>query len=130
MTTQHTLEPWKYDFNQLAVFDDGRTPVCLTEDEYNHARKCVKACDGFGKGNYPIPSLRDCYDKYAALQQQHSECVALNVKQANTIGELMQQRAELLADLRTARKMADLAHSKHEIVAFLDEAIAKVGDKT
>lgn len=44
---QHTPEQaWRFEFDQLMVYDDGRTPMYLTDAEYNHARACVSACAG------------------------------------------------------------------------------------
>lgn len=37
--------PFSHDFGQLAIFENGRTPVLLLEDQYNRARACWNACD-------------------------------------------------------------------------------------
>jgi len=89
MTTQHTPEPWIYDFSQLAVFDNGRTPICLTKDEYNHARSCVTLCAELSDGDFAGFKLLGGIKKYIAeLLDQRSKAE--------------QQRDELLAALKKA----------------------------
>ena len=54
------IEPmFQYEFNQLAVYENGRTPCLLTEEQYRRAKACVNACAGIDtavleSGNMPM----------------------------------------------------------------------------
>lgn len=46
MENKHTPEMmFQFDFDQLARYENGRTPVLLSEEQYRRARACVNACD-------------------------------------------------------------------------------------
>ena len=78
------IEPmFQYEFNQLAVYENGRTPCLLTEKQYRRVRACVNACDGVQD-----PSM-----------YQLGKMLKLADKQRTSIFNLERQRDELLAEL-------------------------------
>ena len=70
---------FQYDFDQLARYENGRTPVLLTEEQYNRARACVNACAGIStdsqEENLPVKELARRYN--AALRQRDELLAAL-----------------------------------------------------
>lgn len=73
---KHTPEPmFQYQFRQLATYENGRTPVLLTEAQYCRAKSCIDACAGMT-----------------------SEQVSHGIVSASVFSYVVQQRDELLAD--------------------------------
>lgn len=75
----HTLEPmFQFDFNQLATFENGRTPVLLTEDQYRRAQSCVNALEGLN--DYALAggwSFRGIEAYAKGLEKQRDELLAV-----------------------------------------------------
>ena len=97
---KHTLEPmFQYEYRLLATYEDGRTPVILTAEQYRRARACINACAG-------IPTSR--------LEAGAADILAYSM-------ELKKQRDELLAallesgqvacDMSPEKKLADDANA-------------------
>lgn len=85
--SENTQGPFSHRFDQLAVMEgSGRTPVLLTEDEYNRAKACWDACDGI--------STEDIEDTTFAEQAEF----ALGL--AKAVDALKAQRDELLDMMR------------------------------
>lgn len=72
---KHTPEPmFQFDFNQLATFENGRTPILLTEDQYRRAKACVNACAGMS--NEQVSHGLVSASVHSALAQQRDELLA------------------------------------------------------
>lgn len=104
-----TDKMFQYDFDQLARYENGRTPVLLTEDQYRRARACVNACAGISTDRLedlgkPLMNHLFGADEHAA--------------------KLMKQRDELLAALETVNESA-VCFAKNEYSISAD-AISKV----
>ena len=99
---KHTLEPmFQYEFRLLTTYENGRTPVLLTAEQYRRARACINACAG-------IPTSR--------LEAGAADILAYSM-------ELKKQRDELLAALLEISQVAcDMSPEKK----LADDAIAGV----
>lgn len=45
MSAKHTPGPFSPRFDQLAVYENGRTPVLLLQSEYERAQRCWQSHD-------------------------------------------------------------------------------------
>lgn len=77
--SEHTKGPFAHRFDQLATFENGRTPVFLLESEYNRARAAWNACEGIStenlEHNLPVLELAKRYN--AAIRQRDDLLAAL-----------------------------------------------------
>lgn len=89
MSAEHTPSPFAHRFDQLATYENGRTPLFLLEADYNRARACWDACER-------IPT---------DLLEQHAGVVPAMVP----YWQLQAQRDELLAALKGVVRVADRA---------------------
>lgn len=91
----HTLEPmFQFDFNQLATFENGRTPVLLTEDQYRRAQSCVNALEGLN--DYALAggwSFRGIEAYAKGLEKQRDELLAALKKVLPAINDIRDLRA-------------------------------------
>ncbi|MGB4064212.1 MAG: hypothetical protein WBK19_10345 [Azonexus sp.] len=104
---------FQYDFDQLARYENGRTPVLLTEEQYRRARACVNACVGISTDRLedlgkPLMNHLFGADEHAA--------------------NLVKQRDELLAASASVAELCDL-HCRwdrrfDDALDALDSAIA------
>jgi len=103
-------EMFKYEFRQLAVYENGRTPVLLNEEQYRRARACVNACAGLDTDTLEHTRLVD----------------ALN----NACEHTTKQRDDLLSDVERCYKMLlsepDTRGALFKAENILREAIARV----
>lgn len=105
--------PFRHRFDQLAVFENGRTPILLLEHEYNRARACWNACDGVpievleSKFSGGLPwmvgdqiecrvELARAVDQRDELQSQVEQFRLLSKANAESLGAALAQRDELL----------------------------------
>lgn len=94
-------EMFKYEFRQLAVYENGRTPVLLNEEQYRRARACVNACAGietqlleqFPRG---INGM-----KVVAISKQRDDLFAKLDKEEGRATLAEAQRDDLLAALQS-----------------------------
>ena len=103
---KHTPEPmFQYQFRQLATYENGRTPVLLTEAQYCRAKSCIDACAGMT-----------------------SEQVSHGIVSASVFSSVVQQRDELLAMLeKVTAKLAWLnSDDCGHIMALTDDAEATI----
>ena len=110
---KHAPEPmFQYQFRQLATYENGRTPVLLTEAQYCRAKSCIDACAGMT-----------------------SEQVSHGIVSASVFSSVVQQRDELLAALErfmdSHEECTDFDGFTAQIVSMADyhqaqEAIARV----
>lgn len=83
----HTKEQmFQYEFSQLARYENGRTPILLTEEQYNRARACVNACDGISTER--LEDLGQPLMNHLFGADEHA-------------GKLVKQRDELLAAIQS-----------------------------
>lgn len=75
---KHTPEPiFQYDFNQLVRFENGCTPILLTEDQYRRAKACVNACAGISTENLEDNiSIKELARRYNETLKQRDELLA------------------------------------------------------
>jgi len=132
---------FEHDFWQLATYENGRTPVLLTEEEYNRAKACEEAClgiddpvafvaersgwmtlgvgDGAGKlfVHGDSASIHACREKLFALEKLRAEADLLRVSLAAENDRL--SRNDLLerrnAELVSALKRCALVLSGEEM---------------
>lgn len=103
--SENTKEPmFQHEFDQLAVFENGRTPVLLTREQYQRAKACVNACKGIDT-------------KFL------EEALLAGEEPALYAHTLMQQRDELLAALKPIAVSGEISA---KIIADARAAITKV----
>lgn len=99
---KHTPEPmFQYQFRQLATYENGRTPVLLTEAQYCRAKSCIDACAGMT-----------------------SEQVSHGIVSASVFSSVVQQRDELLSALEKCRKELSAWMRDHGDDIATQEAVA------
>ena len=79
MENKHTPEPmFKFDFDKLARYENGRTPVLLSEEQYRRARACVNACAGINTEalEHRVHLLKAEDDQIATLTKQRDELLS------------------------------------------------------
>ena len=103
-----TDKMFQYDFDQLARYENGRTPVLLTEEQYRRARACVNACAGISTD---------------AIEQEGSAVMGWQ-RTARKLIDVTKQRDELLDALETVNESA-VCFAKNEYSISAD-AISKV----
>lgn len=112
--------------------------VAYCDDEHDSRRivACVNACAGTTTDDLVKIAEAGGFDRITLDWMLEVETHAAAADDfADKVEELTQQRdrlndknAELMTNLQTARKLAEHSQSKHDVLAFLDAAIAKAGD--
>lgn len=100
---KHTLEPmFQYDFEQLARYENGRTPVLLTAEQYRRARACVNACAGSSTEWLEFSVSEDCADlsgPFEPLETRITSILKTGIAYMVERDKMRKQRDELLAAL-------------------------------
>lgn len=121
----HTKEPmFQYEFSQLARYENGRTPVLLTEEQYNRARACVNTCAGIstesleqgGVGSILSIGLSEL-KRGDVAEKQRDELESVVRNQSQNIAHLNDQ----LAGLRSDKAMLEI--QRDELLAALDSMV-------
>lgn len=79
MSAEHTPSPFAHRFDQLATYENGRTPLFLLEADYNRARACWNACDGISTerledlGRPLMKHLTGCDERAARMVKERDE---------------------------------------------------------
>ena len=129
---KHTPEPmFQYEYHQLARYEDGRTPVLLTEEQYRRARACVNACEGLptdlierhgvtrsgiAKGVEELTNQRDTAWEEARLIR---ESIGANQEEStlDEVRSVVNAHDNLVSALRVAHRQRD------ELLAALELAV-------
>lgn len=108
----HTKEQmFQYEFSQLARYENGRTPILLTEEQYNRARACVNACDGISTER--LEDLGQPLMNHLFGADEHA-------------GKLVKQRDELMAAIeRQIEDNLHLADGENCTLITIKRALAK-----
>src|SRR5574343_21498 len=113
---------FEYDFSQLATYENGRTPVLLTEEQYRRDRACVNACKGF--------STEQLEEWAVSGGMSHLFGIVICMNQAAAMVRAEKQRDDLLADVERCYKMLlseqDTRGALFKAENILREAIAQV----
>jgi hypothetical protein len=83
MSKNETEPMFQFNFDQLARYENGRTPVLLTEEQYRRARACVNVCAGISTESLALEGS-------AAMGWQRT---------ARKLIDVAKQRDELLASI-------------------------------
>jgi hypothetical protein len=86
---------FQHDFDQLARYENGRTPVLLTEEQYRRARACVNACAGISTD---------------AIEQEGSAVMGWQ-RTARKLIDVTKQRDELMVALEGLHTVCAIALS-------------------
>lgn len=118
----HTTEPmFEYKFNQLARYENGRTPVLLTEAQYKRASACVRACKRIGTDI--LEAVAECggisHQPIETISDLQKQVEGLQLAETN----LRQQVAHLTDQLAGEKSNVELANRKcDELLTALDLA--------
>jgi hypothetical protein len=95
---KHAQSPFMHRFDQLGVFENGRTPVLLTEAEYQRAQLCADYCAGIDGMELETRCEASVHPARSALRTA-----------ANLDGERQQQQLRIQALEAALRPFANYA---------------------